>query len=120
VVRGIADPNTPAIMGSSYAGYAAMELLRNHLLFKACIVERAMLDIAYQLPHLPNSYHPHLALLKRYFGVAKDSDDLEHINSLEAATFMAADKRRGVFNFKKAEKNITKADAANKISIGFS
>ena len=46
--QGIADPKAIAINGRSYGGYAsAMGLVRDPDLFKAGIIEHAMLDVAY-------------------------------------------------------------------------
>jgi len=54
--QGIADPKAIAINGSSYGGYAsAMGLVRDPDLFKAGIIEHAMLDVAYQSQYPPHS-----------------------------------------------------------------
>ena len=46
--QGIADAEAVAINGGSYGGYAsAMGLLRDPSLFKAGIIEQAILNVAY-------------------------------------------------------------------------
>ena len=124
VDQGIADPNALAIMGSSYAGYAAaMALVRDPALFEAAIIEHTMLDVAYQSQYPPHSWGLHLALWQRYFGNAENSDDLKQmqqrspmakIDSLQAATLMVAGKRDGVIGFEQTENFIKQAKAASK------
>jgi dipeptidyl aminopeptidase/acylaminoacyl peptidase len=127
VDQGIADPNALAIMGSNYGGYAAaMALIRDLALFKAAIIEHAMLYVAYQSQYPPHSWGLHLALWQRYFGNVENPDGpkqmqqrfpMAKIDCLQAATLMVAGKRDGVISFGQAEKFIKQVKAANKKSI---
>lgn len=117
--QGIADPKAIAINGSSYGGYAsAMGLVRDPDLFKAGIIEHAMLDVAYQSQYPPHSWGLYLGQWERYFGDINSPGDMEKMHQrspinlvaqMQAAALMVAGKRDPVVGFEQTERFITKA-----------
>lgn len=117
--QGIADPAAIAAMGGSYGGYsAAMSVLRDPDLFKAAIIEHAVLDLPYQMRNNPFAWGLTPEYMVRYFGDPEDPDQLaamkkvspqELADRLDAPILLIAGKRDGVVGFEQTEAFAKKA-----------
>ncbi|MCC5781190.1 S9 family peptidase [Nitratireductor sp. B36] len=113
VENGTADPNRMAVMGGSYGGYsAALAMTRDPGLFKAAIVESAVLDLRYQMQNNPFSWALGRDELERYFGNPDDEAELEEMwrrspltqaSRTEGAILLMAGKRDTVVGFEQSE-----------------
>jgi dipeptidyl aminopeptidase/acylaminoacyl peptidase len=87
VEEGIADKANMAVMGFSYGGYsAALAMTRDPGLFKAAIVESAILDVPYQMENYPAFWELSLDEMSRYFGDPDNPDDLEKMREISPQT----------------------------------
>lgn len=113
IEQGIADPKAIGVAGGSYGGYsAAMAALQRPDLFKAAIVEHAMLDVKYQSQFPPPSWGLNLYHWTKYFGDPKSEADLAIMGeyspiklapTLEVPMLLIAGKRDGVVGFEQSE-----------------
>ncbi|MEL6437417.1 MAG: prolyl oligopeptidase family serine peptidase, partial [Pseudomonadota bacterium] len=94
IEQGIADPDAIAVMGGSYGGYsAALAMTRDPGLFKAGIVDFAVLDVPYQMDNNPYGWGLAPDEMQRYFGDPEDDDDRDRMREVSPITH--ADKVHG-------------------------
>jgi dipeptidyl aminopeptidase/acylaminoacyl peptidase len=124
VAEGIADPEAMAIMGGSYGGYAAaMGMTRDAGVFKAGVVEHAVLDVAYQMRNNPFVWGLTPEYSERYFGDVKDENDLQlmqdlspssHVDRIEGHVLVVAGKQDRIVGFEQSEVFVKAAKDAGK------
>lgn len=113
VAQGIADRNAMAVMGASYGGYAAaLAMTRDPGIFKAAVVESAVLDVKYQMQNNPFAWGLFLDEMKRYFGDPDKAEDLQkmverspisHADDVDGAILLTAGKEDRVVGFEQSE-----------------
>lgn len=124
VAEGIADPKAMAIIGGSYGGYAAaMGMTRDAGVFKAGIVEHAVLDVPYQMRNNPFAWGLTPEYTERYFGDVKDAGDLQtmqdlspvtHVDKIQGHILVVAGKQDRIVGFEQSEAFIAAARDAGK------
>lgn len=122
--EGIADADNMAVMGGSYGGYsAALAMTRDPGLFKAAIVEYAVLDVPYQMRNNPFAWGLSPDETQRYFGDPENEADLEtmrmrspqtHVENVRGAILLTAGKRDRIVGFEQTEEFERALKAAGK------
>lgn len=120
----IADPDAIAINGGSYGGYAsAMAMVRDPDIFKAAIIEHAMLDVEYQSQFPPYFWGLSLEKWYRYFGNPEDEGAREEmrarspvnrVEDLKGPVLMVAGRQDRVVGFEQTERFIAAAEGLGK------
>ncbi|MBT7907140.1 MAG: S9 family peptidase [Marinovum sp.] len=120
----IADPDAIAINGGSYGGYAsAMAMVRDPDIFKAAIIEHAMLDVEYQFQFPPYFWGLSLEKWYRYFGNPDDEgvredmrarSPINRVEDLKGPVLMVAGRQDRVVGFEQTERFITAAENLDK------
>jgi len=113
IAQGVADKHNMVIAGGSYGGYAAaLAMTRDPGLFKAAIVEAAVLDVPYQMRNNPFGWRLSKHELVKYFGDINDQEDLAtmgqrspqtHVDALAGPILLIAGKRDRVVGFEQSE-----------------
>ncbi|EKF43288.1 peptidase S9 prolyl oligopeptidase active site domain protein [Nitratireductor indicus C115] len=113
IEEGIADPKAIAVMGGSYGGYsAALAMTRDPGLFKAAIVESAVLDVPYQMQNNPYAWGLNRDEAERYFGNPENPADLKameavspqtQVDKVQDAILLLAGKEDPVVGFEQSE-----------------
>lgn len=92
--EGIADPEAIAVMGGSYGGLsAALAMTRDPGLFRAAVVDSAVLDIPYQMDNNPFAWRLRPDLAQRYFGDRDNTEDRAQMAAISPVNL--ADKVHG-------------------------
>ena len=92
--KGIADPNSIAIVGSSFGGYVAlMGLAQNSELFAAGISINGVTDFYYQTKNNPFAWQLFGHQWKRYFGDPEISEDAELMKRYSPVTLAESIKK---------------------------
>lgn len=120
----IADPDAIAIKGGSYGGYAsAMAMVRDPDIFKAAIIEHAMLDVEYQSQFPPYFWGLSLEKWYRYFGNPEDEgvreemrarSPVNRVEDLKEPVLMVAGRQDRVVGFEQTERFIAAAEDLGK------
>ena len=120
----IADPDAIAINGGSYGGYAsAMAMVRDPDIFKAAIIEHAMLDVEYQSQFPPYFWGLSLEKWYRYFGNPEDEgvrevmrarSPVNRVEDLKGPVLMVAGRQDRVVGFEQTERFIAAAEDLGK------
>lgn len=124
IEEGIADPKAIAVMGGSYGGYsAALAMTRDPGLFKAAIVESAVLDVPYQMRNNPFAWGLNRDEAERYFGDPENPDDLKameaaspqaQVDKVQDAILLLAGKDDPIVGFEQSEEFERSLKAAGK------
>ncbi|HKK96652.1 MAG TPA: alpha/beta fold hydrolase, partial [Marivita sp.] len=124
VAEGIADPDAIGITGGSYGGYAsAMAMVRDGDVFKAGVVEHAVLDVAYQMRNNPFAWGLSSEYTTRYFGDTDNAEDLavmedlspmNRVEDLMGPVLVVAGKRDAIVGFEQSEEFLRRAEEAGK------
>lgn len=124
IEQGVADPDAMAVMGGSYGGYAAaMAVVRDPDVFKAAIVEHAVLDVEYQMKNNPAIWGLHRHKAIRYFGDPDKLSDLKEMRSrsplnlvsqLKVPVLLVTGKMDHVVGFEQTEEFYDRAKSLGK------
>lgn len=124
VGQGIADPDSIAVTGASYGGYAsAMAMTRDPEFFAAGIVEFPMLDVEYQSRFPLLFWGLGLETWYRYFGdpskegirdEMKKNSPQTQIGNLTGPLLVIAGREDRVVGYAQTKRFVMDAEAANK------
>ncbi|MGH1331006.1 MAG: alpha/beta hydrolase family protein [Paracoccaceae bacterium] len=124
IAEGHADKEAMAIMGGSYGGYAsALAMTRDPGLFKAALVEHAVLDVEYQVRNNPGVWGNYLDGISRYFGALDSAEDVakmkarspqNNVENVQGAIQLIAGRSDRVVGFEQTEVFAAALEAAGK------